>query len=87
MTHLPPSVKLKVFIAACVAWVGAGAWLVGCVALDAPLRLGCSAGLALVVLSCAVAFVKHDMELDALAVHNGRAVRTGSDEDWEKGEA
>lgn len=62
MTHLPPSVKLKVFIAACVAWVCAGAWLVGCVALDAPLRLGCSAGLALAVLSCAVAFVKRDID-------------------------
>lgn len=74
MTHLPPSVKLKVFIAACVAWVCAGAWLVGCVALDAPLRMGASAGLALAVLSCAVAFVRHDMEMDLV---RGRASQDG----------
>lgn len=72
MTHLPPSVKLKVFIAACIGWVGAGVWLVGCVALAAPLRMGVSAGLALAVLSCAVAFVRHDMEMDVLAVRDQR---------------
>lgn len=76
MTHLPPSVKLKVFIAACVAWVCAGAWLIGCVALDAPLRLGCSAGLALAVLSCAVAFVRHELEMDVV---RGRAQRPGGE--------
>lgn len=87
MTTLPPSVKLRVFIAACIGWLCAGAWLVGCVALDAPLRMGASAALAVALLGIAVWFIKHDMELDLLRARAGAPARVGADEDWEKGEA
>lgn len=66
MTMLPPPVKLRIFLVACSAWVLAAAWLVGCVAMAAPLRMGASAALAVLLIGVAVWFVKHDMEMDAI---------------------
>lgn len=83
MTTLPPAVKLRVFIAACIGWLGAGAWLVGCVALDAPLRMGASAALAVALLGIAVWFIKHDMELDLIRRQAPRATELPDTDVWE----
>lgn len=66
MTTLPPPIKLRIFLVACSAWVAAGAWLVGCMLAEAPLRYGVAAAATLVLLSVAVWFVKHEIEMDVL---------------------
>lgn len=87
MTHLPPPVKLRIFLVACSAWVLAAAWLVGCVAMAAPLRMGASAALAVLLIGVAVWFVKHDMEMDAIRARASRPGGSAKDKDWELGEA
>lgn len=87
MTVLTPGAKLCAYLLACAGWLCSGAWLVGCVALDAPMRMGCSAALAVVLLGVAVVFIKHDMEMDLLRARGGRSLGVGADDDWEKGEA
>ena len=65
MTHIPHQTKLRIFLGLAAAWTAAGAWLVGCVVAEAPLRMTAGAFVALVLLSVAVAVVKHDLELEA----------------------
>ena len=86
MATLPPATKLRVYLLACAAWVAACAWLVGCVAFAAPLRMGASAALAVALLAWAVWFIRHDMELDLLRARADVPVHA-PDDDWEKGEA
>lgn len=76
MTMLPSVVKLRAFLIACVAWLLAGAWLVGCVLAEAPLRYGVAAAASLVLCSVAVWFVKHELEMDAI---RARASRPGGE--------
>jgi len=66
MTPLPSAIKVRIFLGACAAWLAAGAWLVGCVVAEAPLRMTVGAVLAVLLLGVAVGFVKHDMEMDLL---------------------
>lgn len=87
MATLSPAIKLRVYLAACTAWLCAGTWLVACVAMAAPLRVGFAAALSVVLLGVAVGFIKHDMELDLIRTQAQRPVRVGADDDWEKGEA
>jgi hypothetical protein len=73
MTTLPPSVKLRVYIGACGAWIAAGVWLVGCFVVAAPVRVGVGAALSVVLLGIAVGFVKHDLEMDAIRSRGAQA--------------
>jgi hypothetical protein len=64
--------------------VCAGAWLVGCVVVAAPLRVGFGAGLSVVLLGVAVGFIKHDMELDLVRRQNvARPVDLPDADVWE----
>lgn len=65
MTHIPHATKVRIFLASCALWLAAGAWLVGCVVAEAPLRTSAGAALAVVLLAVAVAVVRHDLELEA----------------------
>lgn len=66
MTPIQQSTKLRLYLAACVAWLGCAAWLVGCVVVAAPARVGAGAVLSLVLLGIVIGLIKHDMELDAI---------------------
>lgn len=79
MTTIPPGAKLRVYIVACTAWVCAAVWLVGCVAAAAPMRVGCAAVLAVVLLGIAVGFIKHDLEMDLLRARSGPSVDPSED--------
>lgn len=79
MTTLPPSVKQRIYLIACVCWIGCAGWLVGCVASAAPARVGCAAVLSLILLAIAIASIRHDMEMDALRARARPAVDPSED--------
>lgn len=76
---LPSVVKLRAFLIACVAWLLGGAWLVGCVLAEAPLRYGVAAAASLVLCSVAVWFVKHELELEQARTPAGKPVDPSED--------